>query len=339
MSTRPRLTPAMANVRRAVRESWGRHGIKSGDTVAVACSGGPDSLALAAAALFEGSRAGIKIAVVIVNHNLQKGSGTVAEKTKKLLESLGSDAVEVVSVKVVSGKIGMEAAARAARYKALDAFAGEVKAKVAMLGHTLDDQAETVLLGLARGSGAKSLAGMQELSPDKKYLRPLLSIRRVETVAFCEDSGISYWKDPQNQDLKYSRVKVRKKVLPVLEKELGPGVAQALARTAVILQEDASYLDKEAEKAFSKSAKVMATQIVLDVPLLEKMAAALRNRVIHKSLTLLGAEPSRSAVEAVSLLITNWHGQKPLTLPAVRVSRTGKQLVLKSTKTLKPGAC
>ena len=185
MSTRPRLTPAMANVRRAVRESWGRHGIKSGDTVAVACSGGPDSLALAAAALFEGSRAGIKIAVVIVNHNLQKCSGTVAEKTKKLLESLGSDAVEVVSVKVVSGKIGMEAAARAARYKALDAFAGEVKAKVAMLGHTLDDQAETVLLGLARGSGAKSLAGMQELSPDKKYLRPLLSIRRVETVAFC----------------------------------------------------------------------------------------------------------------------------------------------------------
>lgn len=227
MSTRPRLTPAMANVRRAVRESWAKHGIKSGNTVAVACSGGPDSLALTAAALFEGRRAGIKVAVVIVNHNLQKGSGTVAERTKKLLESLGADTVEVVSVKVVAGKIGMEAAARAARYKALDEFARKVKANVTMLGHTLDDQAETVLLGLARGSGAKSLAGMQELSPDKKYLRPLLSIRRAETVAFCEDSGLPYWKDPQNQDLKYSRVKVRKRVLPVLERTWTRGSTSA----------------------------------------------------------------------------------------------------------------
>jgi len=338
VSTRVRLTPAIADVRRAVRESWQANQITKG-TVAVACSGGPDSLALAAAAIFEGKRANIKIAVVIINHNLQKGSAEVAEKTAKLVGKLGADLVEVISVTVNKNKTGLEAAAREARYLALDDFARRNKAVVTMLGHTLDDQAETVLLGLARGSGTKSLSGMAESSSDGKYLRPLLSIRRESTVGFCRDTGIKYWVDPQNSDTKFSRVKVRKKVLPVLEKELGPGVSEALSRTAQILQEDASYLDQQAEKLFKKIVQVLATEIVIDADALAKAPVALGNRVVLKALSLLSVEPSRVAIEAVTKLATNWHGQKPLTLPGVRVIRKGNQISLKSTKTIKTGAC
>ena len=339
MVARPRLTPAMADVRRAIREAWESFGVEEGDTLVIACSGGADSLALAAASVFEGKRAKIKVIAVVVNHNLQKGSKKIAELAKTTLMDLGFETVEVMEVKVVAGSLGIEAAARNARYEAIDDFAKRYGAKFSMLGHTLDDQAETVLLGLARGSGPKSIAGMSALSTDGKYLRPLLGIRRETTVAFCVDSGITYWQDPQNLDTKFSRVKVRLNVLPILEKELGPGIASALARTAEILQEDNHYLEAQADIAFHASAKTTNNSVFLDVEELFQLAPAIRNRVIHNALVMLGAEPSKTHVDSVSSLLTNWHGQKPLTLPAVRVVRTGQEITLKSTKTLKPGAC
>ncbi len=329
----------MADVRRAIRESWDRQGVTAGDVVSVAVSGGPDSLALAGAAIFEGKRAGVDVSAVIVNHNLQKGSMEVAQRAKETLLSLGFETVEVMDVQVKQTSIGMEAAARNARYGALDSFAKAHGAKFTMLGHTLDDQAETVLLGLARGSGAKSIAGMQELSAEGKYLRPLLGIRRATTVAFCSDSGIKVWNDPQNKDTKFSRVKVRLKVLPVLEKELGPGIAESLAKTAGILQEDLEYLDAQAAKAFKAVAKTTNSTVSLDVKGLEKLPTAIRNRVILKALGLLGVEPAKVQIDSISALVTNWHGQKPLVLPSVRVVRQGNEIILKSTKNLKPGAC
>ena len=329
----------MADVRRAIRESWDRQGVTAGDVVSVAVSGGPDSLALAGAAIFEGKRAGVDVSAVIVNHNLQKGSMEVAQRAKETLLSLGFETVEVMDVQVKQTSIGMEAAARNARYGALDSFAKAHGAKFTMLGHTLDDQAETVLLGLARGSGAKSIAGMQELSAEGKYLRPLLGIRRATTVAFCSDSGIKVWNDPQNKDTKFSRVKVRLKVLPVLEKELGPGIAESLAKTAGILQEDLEYLDAQAAKAFKAVAKTTNSTVSLDVKGLEKLPTAIRNRVILKALGLLGVEPAKVQIDSISALVTNWHGQKPLVLPSVRVVRAGNEIILKSTKNLKPGAC
>ena len=339
MSERPRLSPAMADVRRAVRDSWSDINLYKGSTVAVACSGGADSLALASAALFEGNRAEIKVIAVIVNHNLQEGSMEVALRTKGVLKEIGFDVVEIMDVIVQQNSLGMEAAARNARYGALTEFANKHNATVTMLGHTLDDQAETVLLGLARGSGAKSIAGMPTLSPDGKYLRPLLGITRKETVAYCEDLGLDYWSDPQNLDTKFSRVKVRLNVLPVLEEELGPGIASALSRTAEILQDDLEYLDTQANDAFSSVAKTTNNSVVIDTEGLEKLPKALATRVIHKSLSLMGAEPAKVQIDSVMELVTNWHGQKPLTLPSVRVERKGKEIILKSTKTMKPGAC
>lgn len=339
MSERPRLTPVMADVRRAIRDSWDLLNLDKGSTVSVACSGGADSLALASAALFEGNRAEITVIACIVNHNLQEGSMEVALRTKRVLTEIGFDVVEIMDVHIQQNSLGMEAAARNARYGALTEFATKHNVALTMLGHTLDDQAETVLLGLARGSGAKSIAGMPTLSPDDKYLRPLLGITRKETVAYCEDVGLDYWSDPQNLDTKFSRVKVRLNVLPVLEEELGPGIASALSRTAEILQDDLEYLEAQADDAFKEITTTTNNSVVIDTEGLEKLPKALATRVIHKSLSLLGTEPAKVQIDAVMELVTNWHGQKPLTLPSVRVERKGKEIILKSTKTMKPGAC
>jgi tRNA(Ile)-lysidine synthase len=331
------LTPAIADVRRAVRECWNVHEVASGDLVLVACSGGADSLALAAAAIFEGKRAGIKVGAVIVEHGLQAATKQVATDTAKLLAELG--AVPVLVKEVTVGKAGgPEAAAREARYSAIDAAVKEVSARFVMLAHTMNDQAETVLLGLARGSGNKSLNGMTEKSG--RYLRPLLSISRAQTEAFCQDSALTFWSDPHNQDKKYARVRVRQEILPLLERELGPGVAEALPRTANQLQEDEIVLSALAKEYFDEFAKIRATAIEMEVAAFAEMPLAIRHRVLALALAAMRApEFARVHILAVDALVDDWHGQKPLTLPGFRVERNANQIVLKSTKALKTGAC
>jgi tRNA(Ile)-lysidine synthase len=336
VTDRPRLTPAIADVRRAVREGWDAAGVVAGDVVLVACSGGPDSLALAAAVAFEAPRAGIAAGAVIVEHGIQAVTREVAARTAEVLKSLGLDPVQVAHISV--GSVGgPEAAARTARYEALDEAAAALDAKVIMLGHTLDDQAETVMLGLARGSGPRAVNGMAAHSG--RYLRPLLGIKRETTHAFCEDSGLEPWIDPQNSEDRFTRVRVRQAVLPMLEIELGPGIAESLARTAELIREDSDYLDELALAAYGKSVKVGATSLVIEVSEIEGLAKPIRNRVILRALEVFGKTFSRVHVLAVADLVENWHGQKELALPGVRVVRTGSQITLKTTKTLKSGAC
>lgn len=337
MPQRPRLTPAIADVRRAVRESWSRNEVSLGDQILVACSGGADSLALAAAAIFEGKRGGVKVGAVIVEHGLQLETKKVAADTAELLANLGAEPVLIKSVKV--GKAGgPEAAARDARYAAIDEAVKEVNARFVMLAHTMNDQAETVLLGLARGSGNKSLNGMADRTG--RHLRPLLGISRLTTEAFCNDSGLSFWSDPQNKDKKYARVRVRETILPRLESELGPGIAEALARTAEQLQEDEIVLSSLAKSYFDETVIIRATAIEIAVTDFAAMPLAIRHRVLALALHRMNAaEFSRTHILAVDALVDDWHGQKPLTLPGVRVERNANQIVLKSTRTLKTGAC
>lgn len=336
LTDRPRLTPAIADVRRAVRESWDASGVVAGDLVLVACSGGPDSLALAGAVAFEAPRAGIRAGAVIVEHGIQAVTREVAARTADVLTELGLDPVQVAHVSV--GDVGgPEAAARTARYAALDEAAATLGAKAIMLGHTLDDQAETVLLGLARGSGPRALNGMAGQAG--LYLRPLLGIKRETTHAFCSDSGLEPWTDPQNSEDRFTRVRVRQNVLPKLESELGPGIAESLARTAELIREDSDHLDELALAAYESIVAAGPTSLTLDVPGLEALAKPIRNRVILRTLEVFGGTFSRVHVLAVADLVENWHGQKELTLPGVRVVRTGSQITLKTTKTLKSGAC
>jgi len=340
MPQRPRLTPAIADVRRAVRAGFDDAGLAAGDLVLAAVSGGADSLALAAAIAFEGPRANLRIAAAVIDHGLQEVTASVAAETAETLRALGFEKVVIQRVQVQGTN---EAAARAARFAALDAIAIELGAKTIAFGHTLNDQAEQVLLGLARGSGTRTIAGIAPLSHHQQnqhsYLRPLLSIDRATTESFCSDSELKFWIDPHNSDNKYARVRVRQNILPMLEEQLGPGLTVALARTAELAREDADYLDQVSNALFAQIAKLHATAIDLDIDQLAELPAALQNRVLHLALTTLGAEPARVHIAEIKQLIENWHGQKPLTLPAVRVERKGNTLNFKSTKTLTPGAC
>jgi tRNA(Ile)-lysidine synthase len=229
---------AAAEVRRAVRAALAELPPGSAPLV-VACSGGADSTALAAAAV---AVAGREVVGAVVDHGLQDGSRQRAEETVELLAGLGIAAA--VHPVVVDGPGGPEAAARQARYAALRAARPHPDSPV-LLGHTRDDQAETVLLGLGRGSGARSLAGMRRWDPP--WLRPLLAVPRASTRAACAELGLPVWDDPHNTDPRFTRVRLRREVLPLLEDVLAGGVAAALARTADQLREDGDALDAIAE--------------------------------------------------------------------------------------------
>jgi len=234
----------------------------------VACSGGPDSVALAAAT--RAVRADVCAAVV--DHGLQEGSAAQAAATVELLAGLGVPAV--VHPVRVDGPGGIEAAARRARYGALEAARPHPESPV-LLGHTLDDQAETVLLGLGRGSGGRSLAGMRAWHAP--WLRPLLRVRRTETVAACAELGIEPWCDPHNTDPRFTRVRLRAEVLPLLEDVLAGGVAEALARTAEQLREDTDVLDALAADLLGAA----HTGEGLDCAVLAAAPPALRRRAVR----------------------------------------------------------
>jgi tRNA(Ile)-lysidine synthase len=328
VSVRKRLSPAQGLIRLAVRNCLTSN-TKPGQKLLVAVSGGADSLALAAACEFEAKKLGLKIAAAVIDHSLQNNSDKVAAQTAKTLAALGFE--EVVVKKIAVGKAGgPEAAARTARYTALETLRQKTKSHFIVLGHTSSDQAETVLLGLVRGSGSKSLSGMSEKTG--LLLRPLLGIERATTEAFCKDSGIKYWSDPQNKDEKFLRVMIRKHVLPFLEKQLGGSVAASLVRTSDQLREDNTYLEAQADKSFKKYAKVLGSGISFDAKALEKLPAAILNRVIKKALDSFGSESSRTHVLAVSDLVLSWHGQKPLALPGVRVVRKGNTITFESNR-------
>lgn len=337
MTTRPRLTPAVADTRRAVREVL--EDLVAEDVVLVACSGGADSLALAAAASFEQSRkdsAGIKVAAVIVEHGLQTETNQVAIDTKQKLEALGLSPVFIERVRV-DGSANVEANARAARYAAIEKVATVLDAKAVLLGHTLDDQAETVLLGLARGSGNRSLSGMSQINGI--YRRPFLSLRRNQTEAACRDQNLDFWIDPHNSDEQYSRVRVRKNVLPVLEEQLGGGIAEALSRSADQAREDEAVLTAIAKGFTEQHIRKQANSVSFEISALQR-PLAIRHRMILQAVDLLQTPAlTRKHILAIDELIDDWHGQKPLTLPGVRVERIEREIVFKLTKILRPGAC
>ena len=343
--------PAVAAVRTAVRRALAD--LEPGSRVLVACSGGADSLALAAGTGFVAARTGVAAGAVVVDHGWHDRSAEVSRRAAETCAALGLDPVEVVEVSSVgggpdgggpegasggrvSGDGGPEAAAREARYAALDAAAGRFGAVAVLLGHTLDDQAETVLLGLARGSGARSLAGM----PARRgiYRRPLLELRRADTARACAALGLTPWQDPANADPGYARARVRA-AMSTLEEALGPGLPAALARTAGQLAEDADALDAAASGLLESAAVTgspaelqISQEISLKASVLAAAPPAIRRRALLAAARACGspagALSSRHAL-AMDALVTAWRGQGPVHLPGgVAARRTGSTLVL-----------
>lgn len=265
----------------------------------VALSGGADSLALTAvAAALRPTRA------LIVDHGLQDESGAVAEAARAQALTLGCVGAQILRIRVAQAG-GPEAAARTARYAALEAARAGA---AVLLAHTLDDQAETVLLGLGRGSGPRSIAGMRAY--DEPWGRPLLGIRRATTVAACAALGLTPWQDPHNIDPRFTRVRLRAEVLPLLEEVLGGGVAEALARTADALREDTDALDAAA-RDLAPADGTLATTALTALP------TALRRRVIRDWLQAGGAcDLNNGQIRSVDALITDWRGQGGVAVPS-----------------------
>jgi tRNA(Ile)-lysidine synthase len=290
----------------------------------VACSGGADSLALAFAARYVAIRCYLEYAAIVIDHGLQAGSAEVAAGVRQQLDRLGYQDVTVTSVEVdQAAAVGPEAAARQARYRALDTEARARPATV-LLGHTLDDQAETVLLGLARGSGGRSLAGMAPRAGH--LLRPFLHLRRAITEQACAELGLDPWQDPHNTDRRFSRVRVRQSVLPTLETELGPGVTEALARTAELLRDDTELLDRLASDAY-RTAEGLGGTDTLDCAALESQPPALRRRILRLWLLAHGiGDLTLRHISAVESLVIDWHGQKSIQVPGATVTRNAGRL-------------
>jgi tRNA(Ile)-lysidine synthase len=313
-----RIPSAVAAVRLAVRRSLPADGL-----VLVACSGGADSLALASAARFVGREVGL----VTVDHGLQEGSASRADAVAAWARDAGFAPVEVATVSVAGLPGGPEAAARTARYEALSAVAVRAGAVAVLLGHTRDDQAETVLLALARGAGPRGLAGM----PQRKgiFRRPLLDVSRADTRKACAAQGLVPWDDPHNVDPAFARSRVRGAALPALVEALGPAVVANLARSAAQIAADNAALDALAREALV--AAYGPERSSLGIPEMSGMVDAVRTRVLHawaKELGASGAALSHRHVQALDALITDWHGQGPVHLPGgIRVARVRGRLV------------
>lgn len=311
----------MVEIRAAVRAQLAD--CLPGDVVIVACSGGADSLALAFALAKEAEKIALRVIGVTIDHQLQANSGIQARRVERQLASMGVP-TEIMQV-TVDRTDGMEASARRARYQALEEAANKLRAVKIFLGHTRDDQAETVLLGLARGSGTRSLSGMAPIMG--KYVRPLLGITREATLAACFEAKLAPWDDPHNQDRQYLRVRVRLDALPALERSIGPGVAAALARSAALLRDDADALDGWASREFSER-----NPESMEISSLAGLPRAVRTRLIRAGIYACGA-PAGSVgadhVAAVESLITSWHGQGEVSLPGgVKARRISGRLSL-----------
>ncbi len=288
--------------------------------VLVGCSGGADSVALAAATARAARVRGRTWGAVVVDHGLQEGSAGVAARAGEVCCELGAALVLVRRATVDAAGLGPEAAARAARYGVFGEALAATSAPGLLLGHTADDQAETVLLRLARGSGPRSLAGMP--AQRGPFRRPLLSIPRAAVRrAFPE---LEVWSDPHNEDPAYARVRARR-VLPALEDALGPGVAAALARSAAQVRADVEALDLWSDEVWAQVAQVLPAEgagapveVRLDAAALARRPEALVQRVLARAAVASGAPADRlTAAHYAPLhaMIGRWRGQGPTQLP------------------------
>jgi tRNA(Ile)-lysidine synthase len=311
------MSSQLPAIRSAVRPFLEK--MEAGDRIVVAVSGGADSLALAYAISMEVKKLALQLSAVTIDHQLQDKSNHQAVTVVEQMKTLGIECmVEKIAVEITDG---LEASARRARYEAFE----RLNADVIFLGHTHNDQAETVLLGLSRGSGTRSLSGMAEVNG--KYIRPFLSITRDQTEQACAEIGFTPWNDPHNKDSQFARVRVRTQALPVLEETIGPGISDALVRSAQILRDDADALDQWAEQ------EILGLDLHdLDCTYLQGLPKAIRSRIIRRAIYAAGA-PSGSLtaehVGAVEALICAWNGQGPAHLPGgVKVERFSGRLSL-----------
>jgi tRNA(Ile)-lysidine synthase len=322
------VNSSMAVVRHAVRTDLAA--LAGGDTILIACSGGGDSVALAWAIAKEAPLKAISLAAVTIDHGLQPGSALRAAETANWLREAGYSQVANVRVEVGSAG-GLEAAAREARYAALEIEAARTNSVVIYLGHSIDDQAESVLLGLGRGSGPRSIAGMERVAG--LYHRPLLGLRRSVLRAACIEVNAPIWDDPHNEDERFTRVGLRN-LMPTLDHILGGGVVEALARTAELLREDLTALDSLAMPYADRTEAAAAE--------LARLPPALRKRALRAMAFKTGVPPGSLTFDHLTrmdALVSDWKGQGGVALPGdLTFSRKSGRLSFSSTGEVERGS-
>lgn len=328
------MTRSTDAVRSAVRAALADLPADGARLVLVACSGGPDSLALAAGTAEAARQLDWRAGAVVVDHGLQEGSAAVAERAAGQCEALGLHPVLVERAEVAGGG-GPEAAARRARYAAIASAASRCGADAVLVAHSLDDQAETVLLGLARGSGARSLSGMPRIAtvPGSviPLVRPLLGLRRSVLVGACADWRLDPWLDPHNDSPRFARSRVRNELLPELADTLGAGISEALARTADLLRDDEAALSGLAEQHLSSwraagRLRGGAGSLVADTEELLTLPPAVRRRVLRSLALQAGCPPTDLTADhlvAVDRLLTAARSRGPIALPGRVAVRRG----------------
>lgn len=320
--------------------------------VLVACSGGRDSMALAAVSHIVCTSMGVRCGAVIVDHGLQAGSEQVASEAADRCHALGLGPVIMRNATVQARGEGLEAAARQARYDELCAAAHESGAIAVLLAHTMDDQAETVLIGLLRSRGVDALAGMPQVFTRSgvTFARPLLTLTRDETTGLCEDLGVEYWDDPTNGDAVDGelpddyplRSRVRHDLLPAIERFAGFNVTRHFAESAQLARMDKEYLDQRSDEVMGEaitavdrpaSSAAVSTDtpracvaddtndsghgigLMIGVKRIAREPEAIRLRVIAHALSQAGVNASAAQIAAIDRLVVDWHGQGGVSLP------------------------
>lgn len=320
--------------------------------VLVACSGGRDSMALAAVSHIVCTSMGVRCGAVIVDHGLQAGSEQVASEAADRCHALGLGLVIMRNATVQARGEGLEAAARQARYNELCAAAHESGAIAVLLAHTMDDQAETVLIGLLRSRGVDALAGMPQVftRSGATFARPLLTLTRAETTGICEDLGVEYWDDPTNGDAVDGelpndyplRSRVRHDLLPAIERFAGFNVTRHFAESAQLARMDKEYLDQRSDEVMGEavtavdrpaSSAAVSTDtpracaaddtndsghgigLMIGVKRIAREPEAIRLRVIAHALSQAGVNASAAQIAAIDRLVVDWHGQGGVSLP------------------------
>lgn len=320
--------------------------------VLVACSGGRDSMALAAVSHIVCTSMGVRCGAVIVDHGLQAGSERVASEAADRCRALGLGPVIVRNATVQARGEGLEAAARQARYNELCTAARESGAIAVLLAHTMDDQAETVLIGLLRSRGVDALAGMPQVftRSGATFARPLLTLTRAETTGICEDLGVEYWDDPTNGDAVDGelpndyplRSRVRHDLLPAIERFAGFNVTRHFAESARLARMDKEYLDQRSDEVMGEavaavdwpaSSAAVSTDapracvagdtndsshgidLMISVKRIAREPEAIRLRVIAHAQSQAGVNASAAQIAAIDRLVVDWHGQGGVSLP------------------------
>ncbi len=324
---------------------FAKHGVHQPDfdapLIMVACSGGRDSMALAAVAAKVCASWGLRCGAVIVDHQLQSGSAQVAQDAAERCVDLGLDPVRVRTIEVPSAKgLGVEAVARQARYDAIVGVCAELNADAVLLAHTKNDQAETVIMGLLRSAGLDSIAGMEPAfeRDGTLFLRPWLNVTREETTGICEDLHLQWWDDPTNgPDIGASedfvvfegngttavhelpsayplRSRVRHDLMPYIERFSGSDIIDRLSIGARLAQDDRRYLDAMAQHTIDEAITFGDGIIEMDARCLLKQDVAIRRRAIAHALAQAGIDCSARQVEGIDALIADWHGQRGVNL-------------------------